>query len=26
MRFDQKTQRVDIISESRMIVPKEQKK
>ncbi|MBM3337771.1 MAG: LPS export ABC transporter periplasmic protein LptC [Betaproteobacteria bacterium] len=26
MRLDQKTQRVDIISESRMIVPKEQKK
>ena len=26
LRFDQKTQRLDIVSESRMIVPKEQKK
>ncbi|MFZ9481023.1 MAG: LPS export ABC transporter periplasmic protein LptC, partial [Burkholderiaceae bacterium] len=26
MRFDQKTQRIDIISESRMVVPKENKK
>jgi hypothetical protein len=26
MRFDQKTQKIDIISESRMVVPKESRK